>query len=360
MYDKSIYRNPIYGQNLVEEINKITTRPWRLMEICGGQTYAIAKYGIEDMLPKEISLIHGPGCPVCVTPINTIDTAINLSGNKNNIILSFGDMLRVRGSNDDLLTAKSLGGDIRIIYSPLEAIKVAIDNPNREIIVFAIGFETTAPIHAQTILEAKRLNIKNLSFLTALFCVPPILECLLKTPDFKVDGILAAGHVCAITGLSNYHKLSKCYNIPFSVTGFEPIDILWGIYNNILQLEKKQNNVFNAYSRVVKEEGNPIAMEVLNNVLEQSGQEWRGLGFIDNSGLSIRDKYAEFNAYKKFNINPIIQLTNGKCMAASIMKGLASPTDCPHFKKNCTPQSPLGAPMVSSEGVCAAYHKFKT
>ena len=359
MLNKNTYRDPKFGKNLIEAISKATTREWRIMETCGGQTYSIAKYGIEEMLPPQITLIHGPGCPVCVTPQYTIDNAIELSKDRNNIILSFGDMLRVRGAKDDLLTAKSFGGDIRVIYSPLEALKIAQENPFKEVIIFAIGFETTAPIHAQVVIEAERLGIKNISLLTALFAVPPILETLLEMPDFSVDGVLAAGHVCAITGLDCYDYLTAKYKFPISVTGFEPVDILWGIYNNILQLENGENNVFNAYSRMVTQEGNIKAMDALKQVFKIDTQNWRGLGDIKDSGYSLKNTYKKYNATYKFKLTKPLEKGAENCIAAKIMKGLSTPKDCPHFNKGCTPTFPMGAPMVSSEGVCAAFYTYK-
>ena len=353
------YRSPVYGEKLVKAIHAITTRPWKIMDVCGGQAHAIAKYNLEEMLPSEIQLIHGPGCPVCVTPQQTIDAAIELTLNHRCIILSFGDMMRVPGAKIDLLTAKSQGGDIRVIYSPLDAIRIAKENPNQEVVLFAIGFETTAPIHAQVVLEAAKQSINNLSLLTALFAVPPIIEHMCSLPDFEVDGILAAGHVCAITGLSDYQRLATAYHLPFAVTGFEPVDILLGIYTNIQQLESKRITVENPYARIVPSEGNPKARQVLHQVFELSEQEWRGLGSIASTGFHLREKYSQMNARVRFNIQQNQITIKEPCIAGAIMKGLASPKDCPFFGQRCKPEIPLGAPMVSSEGVCAAYYSYR-
>ena len=354
-----LYRSAEYGEKLIKAIQSTITRPWKIMDVCGGQAHAIAKYNLEEMLPKEIQLIHGPGCPVCVTPQKTIDIAIDLALNQQAIILSFGDMLRVPGSDYDLLTAKSLGADVRIIYSPLDAIKVALANPDKEIVLFAIGFETTAPIHAQVVLEAERLHIDNLSLLTALFAVPPIIEYMCSLSDFKVDGILAAGHVCAITGLDEYNRLAHQYKIPFAVTGFEPVDILLGIYTNIKQLESKEYTVENPYARIVPNEGNRKAKEVLSQVFKLAEQEWRGLGNIASTGFSLREQYAHYDAFARFNKKRTAKSKKEPCIAGEIMKGLAAPSNCPYFGISCKPELPLGAPMVSSEGVCAAYYRYR-
>lgn len=355
----NLYRNAEYGEKLSNTIKAEITKPWKIMDVCGGQSHAIAKYNLEGMLPPEIQIIHGPGCPVCVTPQTTIDTAIDLAINRNAILLSFGDMLRVPGTQTDLLTAKSMGGDVRIIYSPLDAVKIAADNPTREVVLFAIGFETTAPIHAQVVLEAKRHQIKNLSLLTALFTVPSIIEYLCHLPDFEVDGILAAGHVCAITGLSPYEELAGKYNIPFTVTGFEPVDILLGILTNLRQLESRQYTITNPYARMVPHDGNPKAMTILNQVFEPIEQGWRGLGVIPNTGLGLKEDFESFDACKRFNQIKINSYIKEPCISGEIMKGLAAPKDCPYFGIKCSPEAPFGAPMVSSEGVCAAYYRYR-
>lgn len=359
MNDNQIYRDALCGEQLVKAIKNTITRPWRIMDTCGGQTFAIAKYRIEEMLPEEITLIHGPGCPVCVTPSQTIDLAIDLALHSKAIIASFGDMLRVPGQSNDLLTAKAMGGDVRTIYSPLDVLRIAGENPDKEVVLLAIGFETTAPVHAQVVLEAKRRNIRNLSLLTALFAVPPVLEALFAMPDFSVDGILAAGHVCTITGLNDYERLASQYKIPIAVTGFEPVDILWGIYNTVKQLENGDCQVANAYSRMVSEKGNRKALEALYEVFEISGQHWRGLGNLESSGFRFKKSYSDFDAFVRFGKTQLKEEHTESCISGEIMKGNAKPKDCPNFGKRCQPSAPLGAPMVSSEGVCAAYFKYK-
>ena len=359
MRNNNPYRNAEYGSKLIDAIKSATTQNWKIMDVCGGQAHAMAKYDIEAMLPKEIQIIHGPGCPVCVTPQQTIDAAIELALKQNVIILSFGDMLRVPGTQRDLLIAKSLGGDVRIIYSPLDAIKIAKANPEREVVLFAIGFETTAPIHAQVVLEADRQQIQNLSLLTALFTVPAILEHLCTLPDFTVDGVLAAGHVCAITGTSDYERLARKYKIPFAVTGFEPVDILLGILTNVKQLEKGKCTVENPYVRIVSEEGNRKAQEVLSEVFEPALQTWRGLGSVPASGLRLKHRYNVFDACQRFNLNHTSSYIKEDCIVGEIMKGRAIPNDCPFFGKKCKPDQPIGSSMVSTEGICAAYYKYK-
>ncbi len=359
MLNKNPYRSAEYGKRLIDAIHAVTTKNWRILDVCGGQAHAIAKYNLDEVLPQKIQLIHGPGCPVCVTPQETIDTAIELALKHQAIILSFGDMMRVPGSEQDLLTAKSQGGDIRVIYSPLDAIKIAQENPDKEVVLFAIGFETTTPIHAQVVLEARKQAIKNLSLLTALFAVPPILEHLLQLPDFKVDGILAAGHVCAIMGTNEYQRLATTYKIPFTVTGFEPVDLLLGIYINIKQLENGIYTVENPYQRIAPNDGNRKAIEVLNEVFEVAEQTWRGLGHIPHTGFKLRTKYKDFDASHRFNQNQPRPMIHERCIAGQIMKGVATPADCPFFGSKCVPEWPIGASMVSSEGICAAYYKYR-
>lgn len=359
MNDNQIYRDASCGEQLVKAIKNTVTRPWRIMDTCGGQTFAIAKYRIEEMLSEEITLIHGPGCPVCVTPSQTIDLAVDLALYENVIVVSFGDMLRVPGQRKDLLTAKAMGGDVRTIYSPLDALYIAEENPSREVVLLAIGFETTAPVHAQVVLEAKRRNISNLSLLTALFAVPPVLEALFSMSDFSVDGILAAGHVCTITGLDDYERLAAKYRIPIAVTGFEPVDILWGIYNNIKQLEEGDCRVTNAYSRMVPDRGNMKALHALCEVFDIADQYWRGLGMLKGSGFRLKKCYSDFDAFFRFGDQREQEYSVESCISGEIMKGNAKPKDCPNFGKRCQPLAPLGAPMVSSEGVCAAFYKYK-
>lgn len=359
MNNSQIYRDAAYGEQLVKAIKNTITRPWRIMDTCGGQTFSIAKYRIEEMLPEGITLIHGPGCPVCVTPSEIIDIAIDLALHSGVIVVSFGDMLRVPGESSDLLTAKAMGADIRTIYSPLDSLQIAMENPEKQVVLLAIGFETTAPVHAQVVLEAKRRKITNLSLLTALFAVPPVLEALFEMPDFSVDGILAAGHVCTITGVTEYERLAAQYQVPIAVTGFEPVDILWGIYSNIKQLENRSYHVENAYSRMVPQQGNQKAQYALYEVFEIQDQAWRGLGYLNNSGFGLKSHYANFDAFLRFGKQPVCNQRSEICIAGEIMKGNAKPEACPNFGTKCHPSAPLGAPMVSSEGVCAAYFKYK-
>jgi len=357
------YRDNKKVQTLVKAINKAATRRWHIMEICGGQTHAIARYRIEEMLPDNITLLHGPGCPVCVTPVDIIDRALEIAKQPDIIFTTFGDMMRVPGSNEDLLTAKAKGADIRMLYSPLDAINIAIENPDKEVVFFAIGFETTIPVHLTALKEAERRKLKNFSLLTSLFTVPPSIEAILSDKENKVDGFLTAGHVCAITGNAAYHCLAAKYKCPMVVTGFEPVDILYGIYRCVLQLETGKAEVENAYKRAVPEDGNLIACKLMDEVLELSDQEWRGIGIIPTSGYKIRDKYASFDASKKFtNLNDKnLQKSDHilPCIAGDIMKGNKQTKDCPYFGTKCSPEHPIGAPMVSSEGVCAAYYNYK-
>lgn len=348
---------------LVRAINQTVTRPWNIMEICGGQTYSIARYRIEDMLPDKISLLHGPGCPVCVTPVETIDNALAIAEQPNVIFASFGDMMRVPGSCEDLLSVKAKGADVRLLYSPLDAISMAEKHPDKEIVFFAIGFETTIPVYLIVVKEAGRRKLKNFSLLTSLFCVPPAIEAILSEENNFVNGFLTAGHVCAITGNDVYQQLAKKYNRPMAVTGFEPVDILLGIYQCILQLEAGKAKVVNAYKRVVSAEGNVYAKKEMQEMLVPVDQEWRGIGVIPGSGLQLNAKYEDFDAAKKFDwiVNQPKQANeqSNSCIAGEIMKGNKQAADCPHFGVTCRPENPIGAPMVSAEGICAAYYQFR-
>lgn len=353
------YRNNAQVQSLLRAIRQATTRPWHIMEICGGQTHAIARYRLEEMLPNEIHLLHGPGCPVCVTPTRLIDQALDLAARKDVILTSFGDMMRVPGSKEDLLQAKAHGADVRMLYSPLDAVDLAEANPMKEVVFFAIGFETTAPVHMMALKEAQRRKLSNLSLLTSLFTVPPAIEAILSDPESKVDGFLTAGHVCAITGNSDYHKLAERYKTPMVVTGFEPVDLLLGIYRCLLQLESGSYFVENAYKRVVPDEGNRAARALMAEMLETFDQEWRGIGIIAGSGLRLKEAYANYSSLRKFPFPPQETEISSGCIAGHIMRGVKQPADCPFFGKDCRPEHPRGAPMVSSEGVCAAYYKYK-
>ena len=353
------YRDNDQVQALVRAIRKVTTQPWHIMEICGGQTHAIARYRLEEMLPEQVRLLHGPGCPVCVTPVTLIDQALEFAKRSDVILASFGDMMRVPGTNEDLLQAKARGADIRMLYSPLDAVRLAETNPGKEVVFFAIGFETTAPVHIMALKEAQRKKLSNFSLLTSLFTVPPAIDAILSDPESKVDGFLTAGHVCAITGNSAYHQLAQKYNTPMVVTGFEPVDLLLGIYRCLLQLENGSYFVENAYRRAVPEEGNPAARTLMDETLEPCDQEWRGIGVIPGSGLQLKKTYANYSSREKFQFLPKETKISSECIAGDIMRGVKQPSDCPFFGKACSPEHPVGAPMVSSEGVCAAYYKYR-
>ena len=352
------YRDPELAKKYLEEIKKTVTQPWSIMEVCGGQTHSLVKNGIIEMLPDQVTMIHGPGCPVCVTPLNLIDKAIHLALNENVILCSFGDMLRVPGSKINLLEAKAKGADIRILYSPLEAVKIAEDNPDREVVFFAVGFETTAPANALSVIHAHRKDLSNYSILASHVLVPPAIKAVIDDDESNIDGFLAAGHVCTIMGNSEYHPLSATYDVPIVVTGFEPLDVLQGILMVIRQLEANKSEVENQYSRIVREEGNTEAQKMIFEVFEIRNQMWRGIGEIPESGYSVKEKYAAFDANKKFNISIEEAPEHPDCISGQIMKGIKKPFECPQFGKKCKPSFPLGAPMVSSEGACAAYYHF--
>ena len=358
------YRDKDRIQTLVRAIQKETIHSWNIMEICGGQTHAIARNRIEEMLPPTIRLLHGPGCPVCVTPEEMIDHAIAIAQNPRVIFTSFGDMMRVPGSGIDLLQAKAQGADVRILYSSLDAVKLAVANPEKEVVFFAIGFETTIPVHLMAIKEAIRRGLKNFSLLCSFFAVPPGIEIILSQPDNKVDGFLAAGHVCAITGNEAYHRLAEKYHKPIVVTGFEPADLLYGIYKCIHQLEAGDGKLENAYKRAVHEAGNEKAKLLMETFLEPVKQKWRGIGNILDGGFALRKKYATFDAAIKFPVNGDFssQTKNEviRCIAGEIMKGNRQVSDCSCFGTICKPDHPLGASMVSEEGVCAAYYNYQT
>ena len=364
------YRDKEQVLSLVRAIRKVVTRPWHIMEICGGQTHAIARYRLEEMLPEEVKLLHGPGCPVCVTPIETIDYALELAKRPDVILASFGDMMRVPGSREDLLQVKARGADIRMLYSPLDAINLAINHPDEKIVFFAIGFETTAPVHMMALKEAMRRKLENFYLLTSLFTVPPAIEAILSDPESRVNGFLTAGHVCAVTGNGAYHHLAKKYKTPMVVTGFEPADLLLGIYRCLLQLEAGIYKVENAYKRAVPEGGNLPARALMEETLELYDQEWRGIGAIPKSGLRLKEIFArqdasylllapDTEAYKKCLDDPASSVEKRQCIAGDIMRGTKQTKDCPFFGTLCTPEHPIGAPMVSSEGVCAAYYRYK-
>jgi hydrogenase expression/formation protein HypD len=352
------YRNAEAAERYSALIHSITSREWTMMEICGGQTHAIVKFGIDRLLPKQIKLVHGPGCPVCVTPLEIIDKAIEIASRPNVIFTSFGDMLRVPGSGKDLLTVKSEGGDVRIVYSPLDAVKLAQQNPKKSVVFFAVGFETTAPANAAAVWFAKQTGIRNFSILSSHVLVPPAIEAILSSPSNLVQAFLAAGHVCTVMGYEDYIPIAERYKVPIVVTGFEPVDILQGIYMAVKQLEEGRNEVQNQYSRVVQREGNRAAKELLNKMFEVVDRNWRGIGLIPQSGWRLKEEFADYDAERIFDLKSIQVEESSVCIAGKIMQGLKKPNDCPAFGTLCRPEHPLGAPMVSSEGACAAYFNY--
>lgn len=355
----SEYRDPELVHQYVDELKRITTKPWTIMEICGGQTHSLVKNGILEMLPKEITMVHGPGCPVCVTPIGIIDEAILLSERTNVILCSFGDMLRVPGTKKSLLEAKAAGADVRILYSPLEAVELAKNNPDKEVVFFAVGFETTAPANALSVVHADKMGIKNYSILASHVLVPPAMEAILSDDENKIDAFLAAGHVCTIMGMDEYYPIAEKYKTPVVVTGFEPVDLLQGILMAVHQLEKGEYKTENQYARSVQREGNRMARETIHEVFDVSDRSWRGIGEIPMSGYEVNERYRQYNARVKFNLGETIVDGTNECISGEIMKGLKKPFQCPHFGKKCKPEHPLGAPMVSSEGACAAYYHYR-
>ncbi|HND59904.1 MAG TPA: hydrogenase formation protein HypD [Opitutaceae bacterium] len=353
------YRDAGLVRGLADAIAHTVTRPWTIMEICGGQTHAIVKFGLDDLLPPSLTLVHGPGCPVCVTSADLIDTAVDLALKHRVILCSFGDMLRVPGNGIDLLTAKARGGDVRIVYSPLDAVAVAREHPDREVVFFAVGFETTAPANAMAVLRAARDGIRNFSLLTSHVLVPPAMRAILGAPDNRVQGFLAAGHVCTIMGIEEYGPIAHDHRAPIIITGFEPVDILEGILLCVKQLEAGRAEVENAYSRAVRNGGNVHARGIVERVFEVSDRDWRGLGVIPASGLAVRSEYALYDAQRRFPCATCAAKTASECISGEIMRGVKKPHHCPAFGTRCTPEHPLGAPMVSSEGACAAYYRYR-
>ncbi len=355
----SEYRNLEATKHYLDLIAKKVTKTWKIMEICGGQTHSLVRNGILELLPEKVQMIHGPGCPVCVTPLNLIDKAIELL-ERGIIVCSFGDMIRVPGSKKSLLEAKANGGDLRILYSPLEAVNIAKQNPDKEVVFFAVGFETTAPANALSVLHAQKENITNYSILVSHVLVPPAMEAILDDEFCNIDAFLGAGHVCAIMGYEEYFPLVENYNIPIIITGFEPLDLVQGIYMAVCQLEEGRKELENQYVRVVKREGNIAAKEVIQQVFEVGNREWRGIGEIPNSGYQITEAFKAYDAEMKFQIEDIKAPESSICIAGEILRGIKKPFECPAFGKTCDPSNPLGAPMVSSEGACAAYYHFST
>ena len=352
------FRDGETAQKLFREIARITTKPWALMEVCGGQTHSIIRNGIDQLLPPGIELIHGPGCPVCVTPLEMIDKAMAIAAKPGVIFCSFGDMLRVPGSQSDLFRVKSEGGDVRIVYSPLDALKIARDNPDREVVFFGIGFETTAPANAMAVSLAVKERLKNFSVLISHVLVPPAMEAIMSSPINRVQGFLAAGHVCSVMGYWQYPVLAERFKVPVVITGFEPLDVLEGIRRAVIQLESGRHEVENAYGRVVNFAGNKPAQEMLERVFEVTDRVWRGIGMIPKSGWRLRREYRDFDAEYKFEVRDIVTQESSLCRAGEVLQGAIKPTECSAFGATCTPRSPLGATMVSSEGACAAYFNY--
>lgn len=352
------YRDPHLVEHYAREIREVVTRPWKIMEVCGGQTHSLVKNGLLQLLPPEVTMVHGPGCPVCVTPLHLIDKAVWLASQPGVILCSFGDMIRVPGSQRSLLEAKAQGADVRILYSPLEAVKVAQDNPDKQVVFFAVGFETTAPANAMSVLHAHKLGIRNYALLTSHVLVPPAIAAVMSDPETAIDGFLAAGHVCTIMGLSEYYPIAEQYRVPIVVTGFEPVDLLQGILMTVRQLEHGEHRVENQYSRVVRPEGNPAARGIVEQVFDTTDREWRGIGTIPGSGWELRPAFSAYDANQKFQLPTEKAPESAECIAGLVLKGIKKPFECPQFGKKCTPSNPLGAPMVSSEGACAAYFHF--
>lgn len=352
------FRDQKLAQALALEIRKAAGKPWRIMEVCGGQTHTILQFGLEDLLPERIELLHGPGCPVCVTPLELINKAIAIAHIPDVIMCSFGDMLRVPGSNGDLLESRAQGADVRIVYSPLDALTLARKHPDRRIVFFAVGFETTAPANAMAVVQAKRLELNNFFLLCSHVTVPPVITAILQSPANQVQAFLGPGHVCSVMGWKEYQSISRHYRVPIVITGFEPTDLLEGVLRCVRQLEKNEARVENQYARAVSEAGNKNAQSVLTEVFDVTDRMWRGLGSIPKSGFKLSHAYRQFDAEKQFQVEAISTNESPICISGQILRGLKKPCQCPAFAKQCTPEHPLGATMVSSEGTCATYYKF--
>jgi hydrogenase expression/formation protein HypD len=350
------YRDPAAVARLRGAIRAATNRPWVLMEVCGGQTHSIVRHGLDELLPPEITLVHGPGCPVCVTPLELIDRATAIASRPGVIFCSFGDMLRVPGSRTDLFAVKAAGGDVRVVYSPLDCLKLAEQNPERTVVFFAVGFETTAPANATAVKQAKARGLTNFAVLVSHVLVPPAMEAILSSPSNRVRGFLAAGHVCTVMGTAEYEPLAERFRVPVVVTGFEPVDLLEGVLRCVTMLEAGRYGVENAYARAVRPEGNPHARAVVQEVFEVTDRKWRGIGAIAHSGYRLRPGYAEFDAESRFAVCALAAEESRVCLSGLVLQGLKKPHECPAFGKECTPLTPLGATMVSSEGACAAYY----
>ena len=353
------YRDADAAVRYARALERITTRTWTIMELCGGQTHAIVRFGVDELLPGSITLVHGPGCPVCVTPIELIEKAIEIASRPDVIFCSFGDMLRVPGRSKDLLTVKAEGGDVRIVYSPIDALTIARQNPARDVVFFAVGFETTAPANAMAVYQAAQQRVGNFSLLVSHVLVPPAMEAILSSPANRVQGFLAAGHVCTVMGYTEYEPVARRYRVPIVVTGFEPLDILQGIYMCVLQLEQGRSEVENQYRRSVRREGNRPAQDLISRVFRVVHRKWRGIGEIPRSGLALQPLYAGFDAETRFGVADRTADESPDCISGAILQGLKKPFECPAFGTGCTPEHPLGATMVSSEGACAAYYRYR-
>ncbi|KZL16266.1 Hydrogenase isoenzymes formation protein HypD [Pseudovibrio axinellae] len=353
------YRDPQSTRKYAEAIAQLVTRPWTIMEVCGGQTHSIVRFGIQDLLPDEIELVHGPGCPVCVTPVDMVDKAIEIASYSDVIFCSFGDMMRVPGSKSDLTRVRARGGDLRAVYTPLDAVKIAAANPQKQVVFFAVGFETTAPANAMAVYLAKKQGLKNFSVLVSHVLVPPAMKAILSSPDNTVQGFLAAGHVCTVMGTHAYTSLADTYHVPIVVTGFEPLDILQGIYMCVRQLEDGSATVENQYERAVQDDGNTQAQDLIEKVFRVIPRKWRGIGTIPESGWALSDEYSSFDAQQRFKLAEAATEEHTECLSGKVLQGLKKPADCPAFGVTCTPENPLGATMVSGEGACAAYYRYR-
>ncbi len=353
------FNDPELAKRLLDDIHATVTQPWAIMEVCGGQTHTIIRHGIDQLIPDDVEMIHGPGCPVCVTPLELIDKALEIASRPEVIFCSFGDMLRVPGSGRDLFRVKSEGGDVRVVYSPLDALKLARENPDREVVFFGIGFETTAPPNAMAVYQAKRLDVRNFSMLVSHVRVPPAIDAIMQSPTCRVQAFLAAGHVCSVMGTQEYPPLVERYSVPIVVTGFEPLDILEGIRRTVHQLERGEAYLDNAYARAVPPEGNLAARNLLSDVFMVTDRAWRGIGVIPESGWRLSDDYRDFDAEYRFQVGDIHTDESAVCRSGEVLQGLIKPHECAAFGTICTPRNPLGATMVSSEGACAAYYLYR-
>ena len=353
------FRDGELATRMAREIRQIVTRPWCIMEVCGGQTHSIIRNGIDQLLPQGVEMVHGPGCPVCVTPLEVIDRALAIAAHPGVMFCSFGDMLRVPGTYKDLVQVKSIGADVRIVYSPLDAVKLAMKNPDKQVVFFGVGFETTAPANAMSVHLARKQGLKNFSVLMSHVLVPPAIEAIMQSPNNRVQGFLAAGHVCSVMGYWQYPPIVERYRVPVVVTGFEPLDIMEGLRRTLLQLERNESRVDNAYERIVSFEGNKVAQRLLGEVFEVCDRAWRGIGVIPQSGWRLRAAYRDFDAEQRFAVTDVHAVESPLCRSGDVLRGALKPSQCAAFGKQCTPLHPLGATMVSSEGACAAYYNYR-